>query len=202
MDRYVRHYDSPLLDDLHNYFPAFLYDQQQFNSVPDIFRYMNQQIDRHFNLFNTAQREYTRANPRTPIMPIRTRRYTDAGTGVGLGPLFTTTRYADIAPLFTTASRMNDLESYLMSLLQAPPQNLQPVIVSPSQQEIDTATTLRAALAADEEQSCSICQDSYTEGQALRTISRCTHNFHKNCIDTWFERNVRCPVCRYDIRGT
>ena len=183
MDPYVRHYDSPLLDDLHNYFPAFLYDQQQFNSVPDIFRYMNQQMNRHFNLFNTAQRDYNRANPRIPIIPISTR------------------RYADIAPLFTTATRMSDLESYLVSLLEAPARNLEPVIVSPSQQDIDSATSLRAALAADEEQACSICQDSYTEGQALRTISHCTHKFHKNCIDIWFERNVRCPVCRYDIRG-
>jgi hypothetical protein len=24
--------------------------------------------------------------------------------------------------------------------------------------------------------------------------------FHQTCIDAWFERNVRCPMCRHDIR--
>jgi hypothetical protein len=30
----------------------------------------------------------------------------------------------------------------------------------------------------------------------------CHHTFHKSCIDTWFQENVHCPVCRHDIRLT
>ena len=31
-------------------------------------------------------------------------------------------------------------------------------------------------------------------------IIYCGHIFSKNSIRQWFQHNVRCPVCRYDIR--
>jgi hypothetical protein len=77
---------------------------------------------------------------------------------------------------------------------------LEPVIVRPTQAQIDSATTLGQADGEAEQQSCAVCQENYTEGQAIRTINRCGHEFHKICIDEWFNRNVRCPVCRHDIR--
>jgi hypothetical protein len=51
---------------------------------------------------------------------------------------------------------------------------------------------------------CSICQDhagpnNQTEWRILR---HCNHRFHRSCIDTWFQRNAHCPVCRHDIRQT
>jgi hypothetical protein len=75
-----------------------------------------------------------------------------------------------------------------------------PVVVRATVDEIDTACTLRAATGRDENEACAVCQENYTEGQAVRTINHCSHSFHRNCIDPWFERNVHCPVCRYDIR--
>eukprot|EP00966_Prymnesium_polylepis_P103630 2399345-Prymnesium_polylepis.1 len=32
---------------------------------------------------------------------------------------------------------------------------------------------------------CVICFDSFKEGETCRRLSRCTHTFHQNCIDTW-----------------
>jgi hypothetical protein len=37
-------------------------------------------------------------------------------------------------------------------------------------------------------------------GHSVRRLNRCGHTFHTTCIDTWFQRNVHCPVCRHDIR--
>ena len=32
-------------------------------------------------------------------------------------------------------------------------------------------------------------------------IKYCGHVFKTNLINQWFETNVRCPICRYDIRN-
>lgn len=45
---------------------------------------------------------------------------------------------------------------------------------------------------------CPICQDSISSG-ACR-IRHCGHVYHRSCILSWFAMNVRCPVCRHDIR--
>jgi hypothetical protein len=212
MDRYVHFYDVHLLDDLHNFFPALLYDQQQFNSVPDVFRYVNQQMDRQFNTFNRGQREYNQTHPRIAPRRVVTR------APPTTSPLYTTLRLSSLGGLGSLGdlgdmdSRIanSSLSEYIASLLQIPMEGvpvgtraaMEPVVVAPTQAQIDSATTLRAALVADEQSACSICQESYTDGQAVRTITHCSHKFHKNCIDTWFSRNVHCPDCRHDIRST
>ena len=38
------------------------------------------------------------------------------------------------------------------------------------------------------------------ESNEVRRIMHCRHYFHRTCIDTWFQTNVHCPTCRYDIR--
>jgi len=80
------------------------------------------------------------------------------------------------------------------------PPDMTPVVVRPTQDDIDSGAPLRAATSSEEEEACSICQDNYTEGQAVRELSHCNHVFHRNCIETWFQQNVHCPVCRHDIR--
>ena len=193
MDHYTRVYDVPLLDDIHNFFPAFLYDQRHFLTTNDVFLYINHQMDTHFNIYSRARREYNQVNPivntsPSPRIPPRT-----------TVRMPTTSSVIDILPLFTNTQQNTILSEYFLNMLREPIVNLDPVIVRPSQIQIDLATTLRLATVS-EEQNCSVCQEPYTEGQAIRTINHCSHRFHKNCIDVWFGRNVHCPDCRYDIR--
>jgi len=192
MGHYSRVYDVPLLDDIHNFFPAFLYDQRHFLTPQDVFGYINRQMDRHFNIYNRARREFNQANPvvntevplrRPPPAPV---------------PLRTTRDVIEILPLFNTTQQNNILSEYFLNILRDP-SALEPVIVRPSQVQVDLATSLRLATLSDD-QNCSVCQEGYTEGQAIRTINHCSHRFHKNCIDIWFGRNVHCPDCRHDIR--
>ena len=73
------------------------------------------------------------------------------------------------------------------------------VPVAPTSQEIESASqTYEAPNALDTP--CAICQDTIRESDMIRRLSYCNHFFHKNCVDTWFQRNVHCPVCRHDIR--
>ncbi len=110
-----------------------------------------------------------------------------------------TQHLSPLGQLGPLGSLLNILEAFPRTA-GIPPDAFQNVPVVPSQEQIDDATTLRAARAADERDACAVCQESYTEGQAVRTINHCSHSFHRNCIDPWFERNVHCPVCRFDIR--
>ena len=73
------------------------------------------------------------------------------------------------------------------------------VVVRPTQAQIDSGTTVQASTDTTEE-TCTICQDDIEANTQTRKINVCGHIFHKNCIDQWFERNVKCPVCRHDIR--
>lgn len=95
----------------------------------------------------------------------------------------------------------------LLSLLAAPltrrgggmERFLQPVEVTPTPEQI-TANTTVGNRVSDEDHTCAICQDTLTPEQEGRKLNACGHWFHKTCIDTWFQRDVHCPVCRHDIR--
>ena len=49
---------------------------------------------------------------------------------------------------------------------------------------------------------CIICLDDIEKGEEIRTL-RCMHKFHKECIDSWLERqhldNLICPICDSSI---
>ena len=56
-------YGVHLLDDLHNYFPALLYDSSSFGSMRDVLAYVQQQTRNRFDLFSYGQREYLSTHP-------------------------------------------------------------------------------------------------------------------------------------------
>jgi hypothetical protein len=180
MEPYIRAYDIPLLDDIHNYFPDLLYNNRNFLTLTDIFSYVNRQMDINFNHYNRAMRNYSNRTQPVPQPPTVSRN---------------TTVYSMTVPVVR-----QDLIDLLMSYLPNPMPNMEPVVVSPTREQITNSTELSIALSADEQNSCSICQENYTDGQSIRKINHCSHEFHKNCIDIWFLENVHCPVCRYDIR--
>ena len=42
---------------------------------------------------------------------------------------------------------------------------------------------------------CCICQENISVGQYAYFLL-CTHCFHRNCADKWFEKKSECPYCR------
>jgi len=46
---------------------------------------------------------------------------------------------------------------------------------------------------------CVICLAEYEEGDVLRVLPHCGHDFHMACIDLWLEQNSTCPVCRVSL---
>jgi hypothetical protein len=78
---------------------------------------------------------------------------------------------------------------------------MDPVVVRPTREQIDAGTD-HVVLEQTLEENCAICQDRMEARNPTRKIRACGHSFHTECIDTWFERSVSCPVCRHDIRET
>lgn len=78
----------------------------------------------------------------------------------------------------------------------------QDVVVRPSTEQIDLATELieyRPNLPLTNLR-CPITLDEFQEGDIIRRIRYCGHSFKSQSLENWFETNVRCPICRYDIR--
>ena len=50
----------------------------------------------------------------------------------------------------------------------------------------------------DEGENCSICLESFTDGDIIGTTP-CTHRFHNNCLENWMAEHPNCPVCRHDF---
>lgn len=46
---------------------------------------------------------------------------------------------------------------------------------------------------------CTICLGEYQEGEILRIMPTCGHNFHLSCIDVWLQRQSTCPICRLSL---
>ncbi len=224
-------YGVGLLDDLHTYFPDLLYNPERFTTVASVLRYIRDQTESQFNLFARGQRDYSyahsnfttptrRPQPQVPLAPARppisTRMesvHLSTPPAAALGSLNidnVITETYDLSSLFQlpavqrlpSAGNSSLLSMLMGEIMNMPRADMEPVQVRPDAQTIEQTTRLRPATAADESDTCSICQDTYTEGQAIRSLTHCSHRFHKSCIDQWFEQNVHCPVCRFDIRET
>lgn len=46
---------------------------------------------------------------------------------------------------------------------------------------------------------CAICLIEFEDDHVLRLITICSHVFHQDCIDVWFEMHKTCPACRRNL---
>lgn len=244
VSQYERHYDVQLLDDLHNYFPAILYDPLRFGTVRDLLMYIQQQMRARFDLFSMGMRSFRAAGAvSAATAPGRMR--TGQAAPRGNPPSAATTSSSNsstppaAAPAQMPPSALSEVVESLLGLAAAtgdggfinstgtvPPYNwtipnsffslptiyttvratLQPqgqtqqgdAVVRPTHEEIQSGSILRQVEQA--EQVCAICQEDMPVGSQVRNLRSCQHSFHIGCIDTWFLRDVHCPVCRHDIR--
>lgn len=254
-------YGVGLLDDLHNYFPAILYDSGRFHSVSELLTYIQHCARNRFDLFSFGQRGYHSRFPPAPqqtihtnlVSAIRTTIHSSMAQNPPPAPSTPPIASRDLSgntvesdteeeeeeeednthpPLIPAGSQERVFEYLadetsdraalqLVNLLlgsslpnlrsrrinldigadmfRLPQQFMEPVIVRPTSEQIESGST-RAF--PPENTLCSICQDSIQTNELARCLNVCGHTFHIRCIDTWFEQNVHCPICRHDIRET
>lgn len=89
----------------------------------------------------------------------------------------------------------NHVRSNTATLTLTIPSNFSdPVPVIPTQEQINSSLEN----IENTNTTCAICQEVITTGGCK--IRQCGHGYHRSCITSWLGMNVRCPVCRQDIR--
>lgn len=46
---------------------------------------------------------------------------------------------------------------------------------------------------------CPICLGEFADGEKVRVLPNCNHEFHVRCIDTWLLSHSSCPNCRLSL---
>ena len=49
--------------------------------------------------------------------------------------------------------------------------------------------------------SCAVCLDEFVNGDRLRQLTLCGHQFHTACLDEWLGQHDNCPLCRAPVVG-
>lgn len=72
--------------------------------------------------------------------------------------------------------------------------------LSPSKLLEGGSSGLLASFDGDKQEcpSCSICLCEYECGEKLIRLP-CDHLYHEQCLNSWTENHVRCPLCNYDL---
>jgi len=68
-----------------------------------------------------------------------------------------------------------------------------------SAQEIASLPSSRVEMTPGDDEVCSICVDSFAEGDCVRCLNTCGHTFHQSCIDLWLLRQADCPLCKRTV---
>jgi len=103
----------------------------------------------------------------------------------------------------STTGLNNFLEGFDNLLTESFNDLLQPVIVRPSEQQIQIATRQTAFhnVVRPVNSRCPITLVEFTDSSLVTIIIRCGHVFTPEELNHWFQSNVRCPICRFDIRN-
>lgn len=184
MSEYQTVYGVGLLDDIHNYFPALLYNQGRFHSVQEIFHYVRTQLNTRFNLFAYgASLAQPTVVPQPPVQPVPRRAVAQEDSAIA-------------SLLMTMLTGVTSPASASLPIFRVPAGFSSPVVVAPTINQI----TENSQIVSGRTGSCAICQDFILLTDSCRLLTGCQHVYHRGCIDTWFERSVYCPSCRHDIR--
>lgn len=104
----------------------------------------------------------------------------------------------------TPIPRQNSAFTEVDATITTEPENFfLPVEIRATELQIEIATinifyrTITRPLNA----SCPISLEPFAENEIVTMIRFCNHIFKPGQINTWFQHNCRCPVCRYDIRN-
>jgi hypothetical protein len=147
-------------------------------------RNSNANLNRIINqIFNEHQNNYVQFDYSTPIN--RNLYYENL---LNVNPL---------GRLLTTQNDETSISNILSNFLNSS------VVVRPSREQIQNASrTIRyGEISNPVSETCPISLEVFNQNDMVRQLLPCGHLFHEQQFNQWFETNVRCPVCRYDIRN-
>ena len=126
---------------------------------------------------------------------------------INTAPIFNSTSVINTSPylnpIFSTGnSNVGEIIPDLVEVtLYTQGQRQEDVNVTPDINVLTSSSSLHIYNTLDTEfESCSICMENFSSNSIVRKLNNCGHIFHVDCVDTWFETNITCPVCRTDLR--
>jgi Ring finger domain len=60
-------------------------------------------------------------------------------------------------------------------------------------------TRYEKAADVENQAECAICLTEFEEGEQIRKLPQCRHEFHIRCIDRWLRAQPSCPSCRTEV---
>jgi hypothetical protein len=139
---------------------------------------------RRRNQFESANRRYMYYGNIPYLFPV------DTNTSAGVGSLRG----------YPVNARENEHDTtFLNTLLRT---FYDSIHVSPTRQQIEAATRIVTFSEIENPLniSCPVTLDRFENNSSVTQIIPCGHIFSPSGIDSWLQTNVRCPVCRRDIR--
>jgi hypothetical protein len=100
--------------------------------------------------------------------------------------------------IYGTSDITSNISGLLSSFLNST------VIVRPTAEQIANASRLVSynEIQNPNSESCPISLERFNASDQVRQLNHCGHIFLPNEFNEWFQSNVRCPVCRFDIRNS
>lgn len=66
-----------------------------------------------------------------------------------------------------------------------------------TQEDVDSAGGLSTVDTFTDGEQCPICMTDYEKGDVCRQLTKCHHQFHRDCVDHWLTTGCNsCPMCR------
>ena len=191
IDMYVTQYNQTnthierlldMLDEIRNNIQNIIISgQPRSNRISRNSRYSNAHLNRYINrLLNENRPSYQSIyyDYNTPINPSL---YSDINNNNQNSNIF----------------RNNDLSSFFNNFLNTN------VTVRPTNEQLQNASqSIRYRdIESPLSETCPISLERFDIDEMVMQIIPCGHIFCESQFQEWFENNVRCPVCRYDIRN-
>jgi hypothetical protein len=167
------------------------------------------------NAFDSySTRATSRTNNRNYTPPISRRRANSETNDINV-PQMQRPNSQRTSRSFNTSSRQPEerLANMLVSMMMMPSltgetngltdEFLTPIVVRPTQHQINRATEIirYSDIENPPNSTCPITLNHFQDNVNVTRIMYCGHIFSENSLDNWFRENVRCPMCRYDIRN-
>jgi hypothetical protein len=70
------------------------------------------------------------------------------------------------------------------------------LVVGLGKAAVEALPTFRYKTEAAAVMECAICMGEFQEGELCRSLPKCAHSFHLECIDMWLFSHSTCPLCR------
>tara|TARA_B110000967_G_scaffold148847_1_gene152538 strand:+ start:2494 stop:3552 length:1059 start_codon:yes stop_codon:yes gene_type:complete len=172
----------------------------------------NESLRRTVNIQNRLLREQDRVTiPRPPSRSLPRTDLNNDWINIGvrqpiipnLVPRQTTVRpNISIVPNNQTQYMRNYLTDIPNLLFGTIGDTLSPVIIRPTNRQVRESTELVrfGSMENPQNNTCPISLERFNDQQLVTRIIFCGHVYSTNELQTWFETNVRCPLCRFDIR--